>query len=86
MPKERTPRLSNDHPCTIALQYFVVILTGNNRSALNDAAAANKLQPTYMKAILRGEYNEDLCSMCHAFGINYSWVHGNIIYRPTLMP
>ncbi|KAL9950832.1 hypothetical protein ACROYT_G043396 [Oculina patagonica] len=27
---------------------------GNNRSALNDATAAKKLQPTYMKAILRG--------------------------------
>lgn len=35
---------------------FVVFLTGNNRSALNDATAARKFQPTYMKAILRGGY------------------------------
>ena len=30
--------------------------TGNNRSALNDATVAWKLQPTYMKAIVRGRY------------------------------
>ena len=35
-------------------------LTGNNRTALNDATAARKLQPTYMKAILRGGF-VDLC-------------------------
>jgi len=48
---------------------FVVFLTGNNRSALNDATAARTLQPTYMKAILRGAYFVDLCSMCDSFGI-----------------
>lgn len=48
---------------------LVVFLTGNNRSALNDATAARKLQPAYMKAIIRGGYYVDLCSMCDMFGI-----------------
>lgn len=39
---------------------FFFFLTGNNRTALNDATAARKLQPTYMKAILRGRF-VDLC-------------------------
>lgn len=30
------------------------ICLGNNRSALNDATAARKLEPTYMKALIRG--------------------------------
>ncbi|RMX57998.1 hypothetical protein pdam_00017228 [Pocillopora damicornis] len=30
------------------------ICLGNNRSALNDATAAKKLEPTYMKALIRG--------------------------------
>lgn len=38
----------------------IFFLTGNNRTALNDAEAARKLQPTYMKAILRGGF-VDLC-------------------------
>ena len=46
---------------------FVFFLTGNNRSALNDATAARKFQPTYMKAILRGAYKVDLCSLYVTF-------------------
>ena len=37
-----------------------LLLTGNNRSALNDASAARKLEPAYMKAILRGECTIEL--------------------------
>lgn len=37
-------------------RFYVALIIGNNRSALNDATVAWKLQPTYMKAIIRGRY------------------------------
>lgn len=39
-----------------SINYLCFWFTGNNRSALNDATVAWKLQPTYMKAIVRGRY------------------------------
>ena len=51
------------HFLTITL-HFVGILnlnsniylkTGNNQDSLSDAEAATKLQPTFLKAIVRGE-------------------------------
>ena len=47
------PEYSVDNQGTLTLLY--VPFAGNYRSAINDATVARKLQPTYMKAILRGE-------------------------------
>lgn len=39
--------------------------TGNMRSALNDAAAARKINPDHLKALIRGMINKHTCfSLC----------------------
>ena len=46
------------------IDYAFILLTGNYLDSLSDAKAAIELQPSYLKAIVRGQASNDLSCSC----------------------